>query len=1135
LHKTLGIFIAMATIFQIEDALLSGPIALSGNGAQGSYADYQNTSGDYIEWTVDAPVSGLYDLSWRYANGETSSRPLKFDVNGVTINSSLNFPSTTDWLTWNFATQAVALKAGVNRVRLTAMGDSGANFDYLQVSARNQASSPGAPISPLPFAAIRVEGSLTLDFDGSDGGIVDKDGQSIGFTMIDPVPNSGSPTPVGGVLGYRPENLDVIPGTGDLRITTTPGVQYLNSNSLENALGVGLNVPSAAVTLSTTLVDLPTPVGGHAQAGLWFGEAGNGTDSSQDNYIKLVVRSDTANNYLVEALMEVNGQQTSKQLIDIPENQAVNLSLFVDPTNKSITTQYSVGNGALQTLTTFTQVPSAWFSFDQAGIIPEIGTRSFGGVFASHRNAPAPQVFTFDKFNVSEKRVDDGGGPQLNGFGPIAFDRWSIPVDYATDMSFGPDGKLYVATLNGEIRAIKFDRDRRKVISNELINTIKTNAGGDRLTLGLAVDPDSTADNVILWVAHSGGSIGQGTLNSGKLSRLSGPGFRQIQHVVEGLPRALSDHATNNIEFGPDGKLYVWQGSNTGAGAATLVKNPFGDRPEQVLSAALLSVDIPKWKANPANFHGKVAPLPGEFMDQFYARKARELGRPFTEVQVYATGLRNTYDGVFHSNGQLYAGNNGLGVVGATPPVPRLGSPNDRTKTTLLGTDRDNPGEQSDVLNRIIKGGYYGHPNPYRDEVVFKDGRFQNLATDPDYQAPLDDLGLHRSPNGMIEYTADNFFGLLKGDLLVTNFSTGDNLTRIELSPNGKAVLQKSTLTGGFSDPLPLEMGPDGSIFVGEFNGGKITILESKGVWRSDLPKAPIPSLDSGSAVLGDRLYMVGGKNASGSLTSLYIYDPGDPMNAADDRWFSGPNKPGPAVENAAVVGLQGKLYVFGGSTAPASGVVGNAAVYTPDANPNPNVILGWNNIAPMRTPRAGAVAEVLNGDIYVIGGIAANGASVNTVEIYDPDTNTWRVGPSMQTRRDNFGAAVIDKKLYVMGGQTRNSNGTVILDTLEIFNPLTGQWSSGSSMPTGRHNMMVGKINGRIQVIGGAATANGANAFMQNEEYNPRSNTWRTMAALPRPRQGAAFGTIDDIFYVAGGGMVAGNSFSNLVEAFSA
>jgi N-acetylneuraminic acid mutarotase/glucose/arabinose dehydrogenase len=1273
--------------FQAETATLSGPVIFSGKGSEGGYVDFQNSTGDFIEWTIEVPAAGQYDLSWRYSNGGgTSNRPLQFDVNGNTIVPSLGFARTSSWSAWALVTQSVALQAGVNKIRLTATGSSGANFDSMKVVATNTGPLPlnvmisdatatesannflvfnvtlttasseaitlnlaatggsakgglladfgvdpegdpvdyadrefevsgdggatwraavngtqvtfapgqtqlkvrlavnddlldepivsekltlrvasviagtvdnfadtgqgaiadndgvvaaGAPITMLPLTDVRVEGDLLLGFDNIETGLLDRDGESTGFTMVDPTSNPGNPSPQLGVVGYWADKLDVDPVSGVLKITTTAGLQNTSANNLDNALGVGLNVPSAIVKLQTTLIDLPTAVGGNAQAGLWFGKAeGGGMGSSENNYIKLIVRSDKAGNYLLEAQMEQNGIVTQTNKVDIPENVAVNLSLSIDPFTQKVIAQYSTGTGSTKTLATFSTVPSEWFSFDQAGINPELATRSFGGIFASHGSAAAPQVFSFDRFQITESTNTPTPPPTTGGFGALAFDRWSIPVNNATDMSFGPDGRLYVATLLGEIRAIRFNAQTRSVISNELITTIRTAEGGNRLTLGLAVDPDSTADNVVLWVAHSDGSLNNGGLNSGKLSRLSGPGFTQKQDIVVGLPRAIANHATNNIEFGADGKLYLWQGGNTGAGAATLAASEFGDRPEQPLSAALLVVDVPQWKANPANFHGNVASPLGEFIDQFYARKQQELGRAFTEVQVYASGLRNTYDGVFHSNGQIYAPDNGLGVTATTPPVPRLGDPNDRNVTTQLGQNPiDNPGSQPDPLNRIVAGGYYGHPNPYRDEVVFMDGTFQGLAPDPDYKGHFDILGNKLSANGIIEYKGDRFFGSLDGDLLISNYSSGDNLTRVELSPDGLAVVKKSALVGGFKDPLPLEMGANGMIFVGEFNGGKITVLESLGVWRSDLPKAPQAILDSGSAVLEGKLYMVGGKTSSTHLNSVYVYNPGNPNIATDDTWTSTLSLPGAGVENPAIVALGGKLYSFGGSTAPFSGSVSNAAAFNPDTNPDPNITTPrWDIIAPMPTARAGATAQVLNGDIYVIGGMGADGASVDVVEIYDPETNTWNTGASLPTRRDNPGSAVINDKLYVVGGRIRNADGSTTngtLNTLEIYDPLTGQWSTGAPMPTGRRTMIVGTIDQKLQVVGGEAGA-GNTAFNQNEEYNPLTDSWRSLPAITTPRHGAAFGTINNVLYAAGGGIVAGSSFSNVTEGFT-
>lgn len=958
--------IELSTIYEAEAAKIVGPKDFTGRGASGlGYVDYQKPTGDFIEWLVDVPAAGSYDLAWQYANGDIN-RPLDLAVNGATEVAGLDFVGTGSWLDWGFVNQSVDLGAGQNTLRLTATGQSGANFDYLKVSrtpriltisdaiaqeqtdpflvfnlAISRVLAPGEiltldlvatdetakgglisnfgfdrsgdpvdyanqefevsidggdtwqaanngtevtftsalpelkvrlainndsvdegtppesmmlgvasvlagsldefsdtgtgliddanesravsgcpPISLLPCTDVRVEGNLLLTFDGTDGGLLDGDGDGTGFTMVDPTSNPGNPNPLGGVVGYWPEQLNVDPASGVLQLTTTLGIQYLANNSLNNALGVGLNLPSQAIALQTTLTDLPPAVGGFAQAGLWFGRAaGGGTGSSEDSYIKLDIVTPSPGNYVLEAVMEQDGVAVAQQKLDIPDRLgALGLSLLADPDSQTVTAQYSLDGGSQQMLTTFTTVPEEWFSFDQAGIDPTINTRSFGGIYATDRNAGSSQVFSFDDFSVTETALPE---PPVEANFP--FDRWSIPVENPTAMELGPDGRLYVATLFGEIHALTIDYASRS-FTDEVINTIPVKEDSNRLTLGLAIDPESTADDVTLWVSHSSGSTDNGGLNSGKVSRLSGPNLADKEDVITGLPRAIANHATNDIDFGPDGRLYIWQGGNTGAGSANNIpESEFKDRPEQALSAALLVADVKK-----PDFNGDAASPIGEFVEEFYSRTN-------SDVQLYATGLRNSYDGVFHSNGNIYAGTNGLGVAGTVPPVPRLGDPTDRSITTLFGQNPiDNPGKQPDPLNRIVEGGYYGHPNPYRDEVIFKDGSFQGFNASnippghPDYIQPFFTLGTNRSPDGIIEYTGESFSGQLKGNLLIANFSQGDNISRIGLSDDGLLVESQSSLISGFSDPLPLAMGPEGLgvFFVGEFTGNQVTVLE---------------------------------------------------------------------------------------------------------------------------------------------------------------------------------------------------------------------------------------------------------------------------------------------------------------------
>ncbi|HET9157684.1 MAG TPA: kelch repeat-containing protein, partial [Myxococcaceae bacterium] len=373
------------------------------------------------------------------------------------------------------------------------------------------------------------------------------------------------------------------------------------------------------------------------------------------------------------------------------------------------------------------------------------------------------------------------------------------------------------------------------------------------------------------------------------------------------------------------------------------------------------------------------------------------------------------------------------------------------------------------------------------------------------------------------------FCGSLKGDLLIANYGIGDDITRVQLSPDGTAVVRSESLVGGFNNPVPLTQGPDGTIYVGEFGANQVTALApvNIGCWAD---RAPLPAelLDAGGAVVGGKLYLVAGEAGAGHLSSLWIYDP------AIDSWSSGPALPGAAVENPAVATDGGKLYVFGGSTHSFSGALTNAAVFDPKTNT-------WTSLPPMTTARSGAMAKAIGGKIYVAGGMGGDGASLDSVEVFDPaaagGAGAWGTAASMGSRRDNAGSAVLGGKLYVFGGSTRNSDGSYVdrtLDTVEMYDPGSDGWTARAPMPTGRQSMVVGTLDNRAQVMGGEVNPTPPGTFAANEEYDPATDSWRGLHSMPTPRHGAAAGTIGDIIYVVGGGPESLTSFSGLNEAFS-
>jgi hypothetical protein len=122
-------------VFQAESATRSGPIVgtehagFTGTG----YADFVGSSGEFLEWTVDAATARTATLEFRYANGAATDRPIELRVNGSVLNSRLSFGPTGAWTTWRTVSITVDLQAGANKIRLTSVGFSGANIDSLTV------------------------------------------------------------------------------------------------------------------------------------------------------------------------------------------------------------------------------------------------------------------------------------------------------------------------------------------------------------------------------------------------------------------------------------------------------------------------------------------------------------------------------------------------------------------------------------------------------------------------------------------------------------------------------------------------------------------------------------------------------------------------------------------------------------------------------------------------------------------------------------------------------------------------------------------------------------------------------------------------------------------------------------------
>jgi N-acetylneuraminic acid mutarotase len=238
----------------------------------------------------------------------------------------------------------------------------------------------------------------------------------------------------------------------------------------------------------------------------------------------------------------------------------------------------------------------------------------------------------------------------------------------------------------------------------------------------------------------------------------------------------------------------------------------------------------------------------------------------------------------------------------------------------------------------------------------------------------------------------------------------------------------------------------------------------------------PVPSQEVYAGVAAGKLYVFAGLHPNWKPKALvYEYDP------AANKWTE--KKPMPlAIHHPAMVSHNDKIYFFGGLKYPDAGqasweLIDNSWEYDP-ANDS------WKALAPLPARRGSAGAALVDGKVYVVGGVTTLPGKtdyglhpmrphlvVGTVEEYDIAGNTWRPRAVMPTPRNHHGVAAVGGKIYAIGGRVSSifiTTGSNI-DVVEAYDPATDSWSRPlKRMPKPRSGGATGVYNGRIYYVGG-------------------------------------------------------------------
>lgn len=169
--------------------------------------------------------------------------------------------------------------------------------------------------------------------------------------------------------------------------------------------------------------------------------------------------------------------------------------------------------------------------------------------------------------------------------------------------------------------------------------------------------------------------------------------------------------------------------------------------------------------------------------------------------------------------------------------------------------------------------------------------------------------------------------------------------------------------------------------------------------------------------------------------------------------------------------------------------------------------------------------SAVVDGKIYCIGGIEDDDGYTGKLQVYDPITNTWETKSPMLTPRCLMGVAVVERKIYCIGGWDGKALGVI-----EVYDVDSDTWEFKGNMPDATEGFGVSVKDSKIYCIGGGT--NSASKTNAVQVYDVKANRWETKANMPTSRRHFLSVQIDNEVYCIGGNDLMQNSY-NVVEVY--
>ena len=247
-------------------------------------------------------------------------------------------------------------------------------------------------------------------------------------------------------------------------------------------------------------------------------------------------------------------------------------------------------------------------------------------------------------------------------------------------------------------------------------------------------------------------------------------------------------------------------------------------------------------------------------------------------------------------------------------------------------------------------------------------------------------------------------------------------------------------------------------------------------VWKT-VAQTPVEMHHFQAVVFNQKIYIVGAFTccypAEPTLQDIYVFDP------TDNTWTTEGTMPSSRLRGSAgTFTYDNKIYVIGGNTA---GHSGGAVPWFDEYDPVSGI---WRTLPDAPNSRDHVTAAVVGTKLVVAAGRKTNIDFTNTVgqtDVFDFATNTWsRTAHDIPTERAGAMAVSHDNRVYIIGGES----GTLASAhaNVEVFNPDSGTWRALDNMVNPRHGGGAAMYGSILHVFAGSTTRGGGGETSEHE-----------------------------------------------------